>query len=209
MDQDAEMDPCLDVFLRDLGDTDGDAVWDGFDNCPAASNADQTDTDIDGVGDACDNCPAITNSAQTDTDLDGAGDACDDDDDNDTLPDIFDNCPTVSNAEGQADDADGDAAGDACDAPGSGNVDCSGPAVGVSAVDALKVLRHSAGFAVVQNEPCRDIGQPRLLPPPDNWNVGDVDCSGTVNSIDALKILRAAASLSVNIPVGCPPLKPP
>jgi len=33
---------------------------------------------------------------------------------------------------------------------------------------------------------------------------GDVDCSNVVNSIDALKILRKVASLSVAAPVGCP-----
>jgi len=33
---------------------------------------------------------------------------------------------------------------------------------------------------------------------------GDVDCSNAVNAIDALKILRKTASLSVAAPVGCP-----
>ena len=33
---------------------------------------------------------------------------------------------------------------------------------------------------------------------------GDVDCSNAVNSIDALKILRKVAALSVAAPVGCP-----
>lgn len=39
-----------------------------------------------------------------------------------------------------------------------GDVDCDGV---VSAVDALKVLRFVAGLAVVQTEPCPDIGTPR------------------------------------------------
>jgi hypothetical protein len=81
--------------------------------------------------------------------------------------------------------------------------------VGVSAVDALKVLRHNAGLSVAQNEPCLDIGLPRALTPPDDWKMGDVDCSGVVNSVDALKILRAVANLSVVKPVGCPEVKPP
>jgi CSLREA domain-containing protein len=256
MDADPELDPCIDVFLRDLGDTDGDVQWDPFDNCPTVANAggQTADGDSDTVGDACDNCPSIANPAQADTDSDGAGDACDEDDDNDALPDVvdscpgtpaghavdgvgcsdsqvdpdsdglcsasapsggpsgctgIDNCPSVANANGQSADADGDLAGDACDGPGSGNVDCSGPAGGVSAVDALKLLRFAAALSATQNEPCLDIGLPRALPPPDNWKVGDVDCSGTVNAVDALKILRAAAGLPVSLPTGCPQIKPP
>jgi hypothetical protein len=148
------------------------------------------------------------NPTQLDTHLDGFGDACDDDDDNDAIPDASDNCPTVENAEGQLDDVDGDLAGDACDAPGAGNVDCSGPVSGVNAVDARKVLRHSASLPVVQSEPCTDIGQGALT---SGWMQGDVNCSGgaPVNSIDALLILRVNASLPVNLPVGCPEIKPP
>lgn len=35
-------------------DTDGDAIPECFDNCPAVSNGDQADTDGDGIGNACD-----------------------------------------------------------------------------------------------------------------------------------------------------------
>ncbi len=38
--------------------------------------------------------------------------------------------------------------------------------------------------------------------------MGDVNCSGNVNSVDALLILRAVAGLPVSIPPGCPPIKP-
>jgi hypothetical protein len=118
--------------------------------------------------------------------------------------DPFDPCPTSADHT----DSDGDLKPDACDGPGSGNVDCSPPPNGVTAVDALKVLRHSAGLSVLQNEPCLNIGQPRALTPPFDWKVGDVDCSGVVNSVDALKILRAVAGLSVVKPVECPEVKP-
>lgn len=37
---------------------------------------------------------------------------------------------------------------------------------------------------------------------PHPW--GDVDCSGEVNPVDSLKILRADAGLSVAKPEGCP-----
>jgi hypothetical protein len=127
------------------------------------------------------------------------------DGDGDGLPAHQDNCPAVSNASGQDDDVDGDLAGDACDAAGSGNVNCDGS---VNSVDSLAVLRHSAGLGVLQNEPCLNPGQPRLLPPPDNDLMGDVNCFGGVNSIDALLILRAVAGLSTNIPPNCPEIDP-
>ena len=39
------------------GDSDGDGVPDGEDNCPEIPNPDQTDSDGDGIGDACDDPP--------------------------------------------------------------------------------------------------------------------------------------------------------
>jgi hypothetical protein len=83
------------------------------------------------------------------------------DGDGDGLGADEDNCPTVNNSAPQM-DTDGDMAGDECDDPGSGNVDCSAPPNGVSSVDALEVLRHNASLSVTQNEPCLDIGQ--MLP---------------------------------------------
>jgi hypothetical protein len=82
------------------GDTDGDGIPDGMDNCPGAHNPDQADQDGDGTGDACDEC--------TDTDSDGFG--------NPGYPAntcAADNCPTVYNPS-QA-DFDGDGIGDPCD----------------------------------------------------------------------------------------------
>ena len=211
----------IDVGLEAVSPPDGDedGVPDESDNCPSASNWGQVDTDSDNTGDVCDadddddgvdddvdNCPFVWNIDQADTDVDGAGDACDDDDWDGVL-DLSDNCLLTPNP--AQDDTDGDLAGDACDGAGSGNVDCSGPLNGVSSIDALKVLRFSAGLSVSQSEPCLDIGVPRLLAPPDDWKMGDVDCSATVNAIDALKILRAVANLSVVKPDSCPEVKPP
>ena len=48
-----------------IGDTDGDGIVDGRDNCAYQSNANQTDTDSDGVGDVCD--PAPGNPGTTNT----------------------------------------------------------------------------------------------------------------------------------------------
>jgi glucose/arabinose dehydrogenase len=127
------------------------------------------------------------------------------DGDGDGFPAHQDNCPAVYNPVGQASDEDGDLAGDACDAQGSGNVNCDGA---VNSVDALGVLRHSAALGVVQNEPCLDIGLPRLLAPPDNRLMGDVNCSNAVSSVDALLILRAVAGLPVNVLPPCPVIRP-
>jgi Tol biopolymer transport system component len=109
----------------------------------------------------------------------------------DGVSDFSDNCPTVANSNGQGDDQDGDIAGDACDAPGTGNADCN---QAVNAVDSLKILRYAAGLSVVQSDPCKDIGEVIGS----GFKQADVDCSGTINSVDALKVLRAAASLSVS-----------
>jgi len=83
-----------------------------------------------------------------------------------------------------------------------GDVNCSGD---VEAVDALQILRHLVKLAVLQQEPCPDIGvtvsvdgTPRL------W--GDVDGDGEVNAADALKILRHVAMLSVQQRPGTPPI---
>ncbi|TMB65513.1 MAG: hypothetical protein E6J43_11900 [Chloroflexi bacterium] len=49
-----------DVFLRHLGDADGDGAWDPFDTCPMNS-----DCDSDSVPDGVDNCPNWPNATQT------------------------------------------------------------------------------------------------------------------------------------------------
>jgi hypothetical protein len=130
----------------------------------------------------------------------GAGAA---DCDSDGVPNSTDNCPLHSNP--AQTESDGDEAGDDCDIPGSGNVDCN---LAINSVDSLKVLRHSAGLGVSQDEPCRNIGLPRLLPPPDDRLIGDVDCSGDVTAVDALKVLRVVAGLDVALPPGCAAIRP-
>ncbi len=61
-----------------------------------------------------------------------------------------------------------------------------------------------AGLPVNQHEPCTDIGLEA------EWGeiMGDVDCSGAVTAVDALKILRYVAGLPVSLPDGCPPIGP-
>lgn len=92
-------------------DDDGDFVCDDTDNCLEAANQDQADSDGDAVGDACDGCPA--DDQKTEPGVCGCGLDDDGDDDADDIVDCVDNCPGLSNAD-QA-DRDGDDAGDACD----------------------------------------------------------------------------------------------
>jgi hypothetical protein len=104
-------------------DSDGDGVFDPFDNCPGLEDS-GNDTDGDGTDDVCDVCPTVPDD-QTDSDGDGAGDACDlcpgiasddpssdADSDGDFVGDQCDNCPDDVNSD-QA-DADGNGVGDAC-----------------------------------------------------------------------------------------------
>jgi hypothetical protein len=119
-----------------LVDSDGDGVFDDYDNCPRVANPTQANADFDREGDACDastsmtdgdrdgvpddgdNCPMAPNPTQQDSDRDGLGDACDatldPDGDGDGVADARDNCPMAANPMQQ--DADMDGQGDACDA---------------------------------------------------------------------------------------------
>jgi len=118
-----------------------------------------------------------------------------DDADCEGVLDQVDNCPHYANPD-QA-DGDGDGIGDICEPP-SADVDCNGT---VNSVDALKVLRSSAGLPVQQGGVCERIGHVLL----GGKFMGDINCSGAVNSVDALIILRMNAGLAVLIPSECPP----
>jgi len=72
-----------------------------------------------------------------------------------------------------------------------GDVDCSSS---ISSVDALKVLRFTAGLIV-------------NVPPDCTFN-GNVDCDSDTDSVDALRILRYVAGLWNNLPASCPPIGP-
>ena len=153
-------------------DTDGDGVFDPFDNCPTVFNPIQTDTDGDGVGDACDNCPTVANPTQSDIDSDGLGDACDPDIDGDGALNAADNCPTVYNP--PQTDTDGDGIGDACelctckpgDANGNGTINIS---------DAVYLIAFifSGGPAPIPYAKCS----------------GDANCDCAVNISDAVYLI--------------------
>lgn len=105
------------------GDTDGDGIQDGIDNCPSVSNAGQLDSDKDGVGNLCDTCPHDSTNTCKDKDkdkvLDGA-DNCVDipntdqlDIDGDKVGNVCDNCPYHKNFNQL--DKDSDGIGDVCE----------------------------------------------------------------------------------------------
>ena len=149
---DYDIDPSINVEPIIVIDSDGDAVENSADNCPADANSDQLDTDEDGTGNKCDstpngdddsdtidnladNCPEVANTGQVDTDNDGAGDTCDafpndadNDIDGDTVSGDIDNCPAVAN--GDQLDTDGDGTGNICDAfPNDADNDIDGDTV--------------------------------------------------------------------------------
>ncbi len=61
VDEDGVDDSCDACAMGVNHDEDGDALFDGCDNCPGMMNADQADADGDGVGDACDPHPIAAN----------------------------------------------------------------------------------------------------------------------------------------------------
>jgi hypothetical protein len=82
-----------------------------------------------------------------------------------------------------------------------GDVQCDSD---VDSVDALMILRYVTGLSVTQNEPCPEVGQQvyyylGLQCPggdcdwPSDGPWGDVNCSGTVTSVDANAILNYVA----------------
>ncbi|HOW72592.1 MAG TPA: right-handed parallel beta-helix repeat-containing protein [Phycisphaerae bacterium] len=102
------------------GDSDGDGIPDGQDNCPSTSNTDQRDSDQDGKGDVCDPCPDDPYNDIDNDDLCANEDNCpsranpgQEDADGDRVGDVCDNCPFAPNADQR--DADGDGSGDTCD----------------------------------------------------------------------------------------------
>ncbi len=72
----------------------------------------------------------------------------------------------------------------------SGDADCTG---GVNAVDALYVLSRAAG----------------LQPYAACIAAGNVKCDDGIDAVDSLYILRHVAALTVNLPLGCPPIGSP
>ena len=84
-----------------------------------------------------------------------------------------------------------------------GDVDCDGV---VSSTDALDILRYRADLGIGQQPGCPAIGgsQPAGVGAETLSVFGDVDCSGGVDGMDALDVLRYVGRLPVTLPEGCP-----
>lgn len=166
----------IELFGEDV-EPGGEDVYVATSVLPDAS----ADQDGDMIFDTFDNCAGEPNTSQADIDGDGPGDACDADSDNDTVPDSVDNCLLEPNADQQ--DANANGIGDLCD-PALADFDGDGVLNGVDNCP----LAENAGQ---EDEDSDGVGDACDLSAP-----GDVNCDGTVNSIDALQILRSVAGLS-------------
>lgn len=86
-----------------------------------------------------------------------------------------------------------------------GDWNCSGQA---DPVDSLLTLRHDAGLGTNTGDECPSLGDMIQVAVAGSvgrtW--GDLDCSGAVDPIDALKLLRFDAGLSVALGPDCPPI---
>jgi hypothetical protein len=93
---DGAISPNAEEVCNGIDDNCNSAVDDGFPDSNGDGVADcvEEDSDGDAVFDYEDNCPADKNPAQTNSDDDALGDACDDDDDNDDWKDDVDCGPT-------------------------------------------------------------------------------------------------------------------
>jgi hypothetical protein len=228
------------IWTESNRDADGDGIDNVLDVCALVVNGawnprtfdPVNDSDNDGLPNVCDPAPGAASGQSPFTCQSGI---VGNDEDQDCFSNRQDNCPTDNQLANPAAppsasnlpnalDTDGDGIGNACDpspmspngdlvslclkatlqvgsppgpviavqdpdpGPGCvwGDADCNGS---VNAVDALKVLRHSAGL-------------PNILPLGCTFN-GDVDCSGQTNAVDALKLLRHSAGLPNTVPVGC------
>jgi cytosine/adenosine deaminase-related metal-dependent hydrolase len=128
------------------GDSDGDGIPDGDDDCPRVFNpvrpmdrGAQADADEDGIGDACDPCPNDPNQecvGYTASDRD-----------NDGIPDGVDTCPEVSDP--TQPDKDGDGWGDACDSCESPNPGATPCALPISTLRNPGAPGHPASGTVV------------------------------------------------------------
>ncbi len=168
--------------------------------CPAGFTG--LDEDQDCYSNRQDNCPLVnqlenpaeppsdTNlSLPVDSDRDNIGDACDPHPDE---PDgaFVAKCVAFPVAIGAGASTAPQPAHDVpggCTEPAtaSGDVDCDGD---VDTVDALQVLRHTAGLSTTAG--CIA-------------TAGDTDCDGDQDSVDALNIMRFVAGLVASLPVGC------
>jgi hypothetical protein len=193
-------------------DEDGDGLAGGGDDQPGDTDNDGTpnggddDDDGDGVADGSDNCALASNAGQENTDGDGQGDACDVDDDGDGLPDGLEmtmGSDPLSEDRGPEFLGYEDTCGDGLDNDGDGFTDgTDGGCRDEDGDTAPNSLDNCPDLATINVLDSDGDGLGDLCDPP--YLSGDVDCSGAVNSIDALKLSRHVAGMPVAQTEPCP-----
>jgi hypothetical protein len=193
-------------------DEDGDGLSGDEDNAPGdtdndgAPNGADDDDDGDGVADSSDNCALASNGGQENTDGDDQGDVCDLDDDGDGLPDGLEmtmGSDPLSEDKGPEFLGYEDTCSDGLDNDDDGFTDgADGSCRDGDGDTAPNSLDNCPDMATINLLDSDGDGRGDLC---DTGQLaGDVDCSGGVNSIDALKLSRHVAGLSVAQTEPCP-----
>jgi len=215
------------IWTESYRDADDDGIENQLDVCSLVANGDWNphiqdivnDTDGDGLPNVCDPNPNVKSGINP---LTCEAGIVGDDQDKDCLPNREDNCPLnnqLSNPSAPPDssnlpnavDSDKDGIGNACD-PSA--MSASGDLVSLCLKATLQVGSPATPVTATQDPnpgPGCATGvvgpTPTPAPVPPVW--GDIDCSGAVNSVDALKLLRWKAGLVVTQPLGCPVIGAP
>jgi len=207
------------VVASSQRDADSDGIENSLDVCALVANGEwnphifdtANDTDGDGLPNVCDPNPNLKSGQSPLTCIAGI---VGDDEDKDCFANRADNCPLNNQLLYPAEppneinvpniiDSDFDGIGDACDpSPNAANGESIGYCINFAMTIGTPPGPVTGVKDAVLAPECATGPPPPPPPPPPAW--GDIDCSGAVNSVDALKLLRWKAGLTVIQAQGCP-----